>query len=262
MSRAAILLFSAFAYGVFLATFLYLIAFVGDLPFVPRTVDRGLESAPLVAIMCNLLLILLFGLQHSVMARPWFKRLWTRIVPTAVERSAYVLAASLVLILLFSQWRPIAGTVWDYSGTLLELPIWCLFAAGWIIVLVSTFLINHFELFGLQQAWLNLRRRQAAAPELRQPLFYRWVAHPLYSGFFLAFWATPKMSFGHLLLAVGMSLFMRIAIHYEERDLTNLFGDAYRRYRASVGMLAPRLGRSASEKDAVADQGKARTIPS
>ena len=241
MSRAVILLISGLCYAIFLATFLYLIAFVGDVPWVPRTVDRGPETAFGAAIGVNLALVLLFGLQHSVMARPGFKRVWTRVVPPPIERSVYVLVASLVLILLFAAWRPISGTIWDVTGTALEWPMWLLFGAGWLIVLVSTFLINHFELFGLQQAWLNLRGRQAAEPELRQPLFYRWVAHPLYSGFFLAFWATPQMSYGHLVLAGGMSAFMLIAIRYEERDLTDHFGDDYRRYRSKVGMLMPKL---------------------
>ncbi len=245
MSRAAILLFSAISYAIFFATFLYLIAFVGDLPFAPRTVDLGLDAPIAAAIGINVGLIALFGLQHSVMARPGFKRMWTRLVPQPLERSVYVLAASLVLILLFMAWRPIPGTVWDLTGTIFEWPMWLLFGAGWAVVLVSTFLINHFELFGLQQAWLNLRGRQAADPQLRQPLFYRWVAHPLYSGFFLAFWATPQMSYGHLLLAGGMSAFMLIAIQLEERDLIDFFGDKYRQYRSGVGMLIPRLRRGA-----------------
>ena len=245
MSRAAILLFSAISYAIFFATFLYLIAFVGDLPFAPRTVDLGPDAPIAAAIGINVGLIALFGLQHSVMARPGFKRMWTRLVPQPLERSVYVLAASLVLILLFMAWRPIPGTVWDLTGTIFEWPMWLLFGAGWAVVLVSTFLINHFELFGLQQAWLNLRGRQAADPQLRQPLFYRWVAHPLYSGFFLAFWATPQMSYGHLLLAGGMSAFMLIAIQLEERDLIDFFGDKYRQYRSGVGMLIPRLRRGA-----------------
>lgn len=245
MSRAATLLFSAISYNIFLVTFLYLIAFVGDLPFAPRTVDVGPEGPVATAILINIGLIALFGLQHSVMARPGFKRWWTQFVPAPAERSVYVLAASLMLIILFLLWRPISGSVWDFTGTAFELPMWLLFGAGWVIVLTSTFLINHFELFGLQQAWFNLRGRMAAEPQLRQPLFYRWVAHPLYSGFFLAFWATPQMSYGHLLLAGGMSLFMLIAIQFEERDLTDFFGDAYRQYRSGVGMLMPRLrGRS------------------
>lgn len=249
MSRAVVLLFSAIAYSIFLATFLYLICFVGDLPFVPLTVDRGPAAPTAVAVAGNLFLILLFALQHSVMARPGFKKAWTRLIPAVAERSFYVLAASAMLILMFALWRPIPQTAWNLSGTMLELPLWLLFGTGWLIVLVSTFLINHFELFGLQQAWLNLRGRRAAQPQLRQPLFYRWVAHPLYSGFFIAFWATPTMSYGHLLLAAGMSFFMLVAIQYEERDLASLFGDDYRRYRSKVGMLVPRLGGTASAEN-------------
>jgi len=245
MSRIATLLFSIIAYAVFFATFLYLICFVGNLPFAPVTADRGPDAPPALAAAINVALIALFGIQHSVMARPAFKARWTRIVPPQSERSVYVLAASVALMILFAWWRPIPQTIWDLSGTVWALPLWILFAAGWLIVLLSTFLINHFELFGLQQAWLNLRGRQAAAHELRQPFFYRWVAHPLYSGFFLAFWATPVMTAGHLLLALGLSAYMLIAIRYEERDLTAHFGDEYVRYRSGVGMLIPRFGRRA-----------------
>jgi protein-S-isoprenylcysteine O-methyltransferase Ste14 len=241
MSRAATLLFAVAAYAVFFATFLYLICFVGNAPFAPLTVDRGPEAPVATAVAINLLLITLFGIQHSVMARQGFKRAWTRIVPVPAERSVYVLIASLVLIVLFTFWRPIDGTVWDARGTALELPLWVLFFAGWGIVLLSTFLLNHFELFGLQQAWFHMRGRQAEPPTLRQPLFYKWVAHPLYSGFFLAFWATPVMSYGHLLLALGMSAYMLIAIGYEERDLVGHYGDDYVRYRKGVGKLIPRF---------------------
>lgn len=246
MVRAASLLFSTVAYAIFFATFLYLIAFVGDLAVVPRTIDRGLEAPLGVAIVINLAAIALFGLQHSVMARQGFKRAWTRIVPEHLERSAYVLAASAALIVMFLAWRPIPRVIWDVTGTVLEIPLWALFALGWLIVLLSTFLINHFELFGLQQAWFHMRNRRAQAPQLRQPFFYRWVAHPLYAGFFLAFWATPQMTAGHLLFALGMSAYILIAIRYEERDLTNLFGRDYENYRAGVGMLMPRLRRPKS----------------
>jgi methanethiol S-methyltransferase len=240
MSRVASLLFSLFAYVVFFATFLYLIAFVGDLPFVELSVDRGPEAPVLVAVLMNLGLIALFGVQHSVMARQSFKKAWTRIVPAQAERSVYVLAASSVLIVLFIGWRPISGTIWSATGSV-GLVLWWLFAAGWLIVLLSTFLINHFELFGLQQAWFHARGRQAAAPQFRQPFLYKWVRHPLYSGFFLAFWATPHMTLGHLLLAVGMSAYMLVAIVHEERDLVGLFGTDYEKYRARVGKLTPRF---------------------
>lgn len=243
MSRAATLVFSLVAYAIFFATFLYLICFVGNFPIAAVTVDRGPEAPVAAAIAIDLALIAMFGIQHSVMARPWFKRAWTRFVPPPAERSVYVLVASLTLVILFTLWRPIEGMVWDVSRTALAMPLWLLFAAGWGIVLLSTFLLNHFELFGLQQAWLNLKGRKAEPPELRQPLFYKWVAHPLYSGFFLAFWATPTMSWGHLLLAAGMSAYMLVAIRYEERDLVGHYGDDYVRYRSGVGMLVPRLKR-------------------
>jgi protein-S-isoprenylcysteine O-methyltransferase Ste14 len=177
------------------------------------------------------------------MARPAFKRRWTKIVPPQAERSVYVLAASVALMILFLFWRPIDNIVWNVTSPALSGIIWLLFWAGWGIVLLSTFLINHFELFGLQQGWFHFRGREAAKPELHQPLLYRWIAHPLYSGFFLAFWAAPQMTAGHLLLAVGVSVFMLIAIRYEERDLTDLFGEDYRRYRSGVGMLTPRFRR-------------------
>lgn len=243
MSRAATLLFAIFAYAVFFATFLYLICFVGNLPFAGVTVDRGPEAPVATAVVINVVLIALFGIQHSVMARQGFKRAWTKIVPWPAERSVYVLIASLMLIILFTFWRPIEGTVWDARGTALELPLWVAFAAGWGIVLLSTFLLNHFELFGLQQAWFHMRGRQAERPVFRKPLFYKYVRHPLYAGFFIAFWATPYMSYGHLLLAAGLSVYMLIAIQYEERDLVSLFGHDYEEYRGSAGMLTPRFRR-------------------
>lgn len=248
MSRAATLKFAALAYAIFFATFLYLIAFVGNLPFVPRTVDRGPEAPLLVALAIDAALIAAFGLQHSVMARQGFKSWWTRFVPRQAERSVYVLAASLMLILLFLFWRPIAGTVWSVEQPMAVLVLQGLFAAGWLIVLLSTFLINHFELFGLQQAWFHASGRQASAPVFRRPFFYRLVRHPLYLGFFIAFWATPVMSYGHLLLAAGLSVYMLVAIRYEERDLVGLFGRDYEDYRSRVGMITPRLRRRAATR--------------
>lgn len=245
MARAATVLFAAFAYAIFFATFLYLIAFVGDFPWVTTTVDRGPNASLPVALIIDLALIALFGVQHSVMARQGFKRVWTRIVPKQAERSVYVLAASLTLVILFAFWRPIESTVWSLEGPAAML-LWGLFGLGWVIVLSSTFLINHFELFGLQQAWLHVRGREAAAPQFRQPFFYKLVRHPLYSGFFIAFWATPQMSYGHLLLALGLSAYMLVAIRYEEKDLVGLFGKDYEEYQERVGMLAPSLRRPPS----------------
>lgn len=244
MSRTMQMGFALVAYAVFFATFLYLIAFVGDLPIVPVTVDRGPAATLGTALAVNLGLIALFGLQHSAMARQGFKRWWTGIVPQAAERSVYVLVASLMLILLFWGWRPIPATLWQVDNPIGVALLWTLFAAGWGIVLLSTFLINHFELFGLQQAWFALRDRAAAAPQFRQPFFYRFVRHPLYSGFFIAFWATPHMTAGHLLFAAGMSAWMLLAIRAEEKDLIAVFGRDYEEYRARVGMLAPRIGKT------------------
>lgn len=243
MSRTLTMLFAIACYAIFFATFLYLIVFVGDLSFATRTVDVGAQAPPLTAALIDVALVALFGLQHSVMARPAFKAKWTKIVPPSAERSIYVLAASIALMILFLGWRPIDAIVWNVTNPLLAGLLWIVFWIGWGTVLVSTFLINHFELFGLQQAWFHVRDRQAAAPELRQPFFYKWVAHPLYAGFFMAFWAAPEMTLGHLLLAAGVSVYMLIAIRYEERDLTDHFGDDYRRYRAGVGGLVPRFRR-------------------
>jgi protein-S-isoprenylcysteine O-methyltransferase Ste14 len=243
MSRAATLLFAIIAYTIFFATFLYLICFVGNLPLVPRTVDVGTQAPIAMAVVIDVALIALFGVQHSVMARQGFKRWWTRVVPKPAERSVYVLMASAALILLMALWRPIDAVVWSVTAPMASNLIQAVFWAGWATVLLSTFLINHFELFGLQQAWFNMRGHEAAAPKFHQPMLYKWVRHPLYLGFFLAFWATPQMTVGHLLLAAGVSVYMLIAIRYEERDLVSYFGKDYEDYQANVGMLTPRFRR-------------------
>lgn len=242
MQRAIYVGIGFICYAVFFATFLYLIGFVGNLPYLPTTVDRGPQAAVGGAILINIALIAGFGIQHSIMARPAFKAAWTRIVPHALERSVYVLASSLVLILLFAFWCPLPDVVWMVSGPA-AIVLWVLFALGWATVLLSTFLINHFELFGLQQVWLNLTGRTARPPEFRTPFLYRLVRHPLYLGFLIAFWATPVMTFGHLLLAVGMSAYILIAIPIEEGDLIDIFGDRYLDYKARVGSLIPKFGR-------------------
>lgn len=241
MSRIAGLVFAGLSYVIFFATFLYLIGFVGDLPYLPVTVSRGPDAPIGAAVPIDLSLILLFAAQHSIMARQGFKRWWTRFVPHHAERSVYVLAASLALIVLFTFWRPIPITVWSTSGTL-AIVLWAVFASGWGIVLLSTFLINHFELFGLQQAWFNLRNRAAAAPKFHQPMFYKMVRHPLYLGFLISLWIGPEMTLGRLVLAGGLTAWMLLAIQFEERDLIDVFGDQYRQYRRRVGMLIPRLG--------------------
>ncbi len=244
MARSGMMALSVAIYGAFFATFLYLIGFTGGFALLPRTVDAGGPvGSTLTAVAVDAALIALFGVQHSVMARPAFKARWTRIVPPPLERSVYVLFASLALILLFALWRPIPQPIWTVASPAGAALLWALFAIGWLLVLVSTYLINHFELFGLQQAWLHLRRRTAAPARFRTPLLYRVVRHPLYSGFFLAFWSTPRMTVGHLLLAIGMGVYTLIAIGHEERDLVDAFGDEYRDYQAATGMLIPGVGR-------------------
>lgn len=245
MSRAVSLLFAIVCYAIFFGTFLYLIAFVGDLQvgsISPKTVDNPASTMTLAgAAITDLALIALFGVQHSVMARPGFKKAWTRVVPAQVERSMFVLLSSLALIIMFRFWQPIDAVVWTVANPIAADILWVLFWIGWGLVLISTFLINHFELFGLQQAWLHMRGGTEQVPELREPSLYRFVRHPMMLGFFFAFWSTPDMTGGHLLLAIGFSLYILIALHYEERDLVSLFGADYEAYRGRVGMLIPRF---------------------
>ena len=243
MTRAIYLLFGVLAYLIFFATFLYLVAFVGDCPMIPWAVDRGPAASLPVAIVIDLALIALFGIQHSVMARAPFKAAWTRIVPEPAERSVYVLLASLCLIVMFVLWRPIPTILWNVPNPVGAYALWALFGIGWLIVLLSTFLLNHFELFGLRQVWSHASGHEIPAPVFREPLFYKRVRHPLYSGFVLAFWATPVMTVGHLLLAAGMTVYILIAIRHEERDLVGLFGATYEDYRRRAGMLIPKFGR-------------------
>ncbi len=243
MARPVYLLFGLIAYLIFFASFLYLIAFVGNLPGVAHTVDRSTIALG-IPLVVDLGLIALFGLQHSVMARKGFKAAWTRIVPAPIERSMFVLFASLALVVMYVFWQPIPGNVWNVTNPALAAILWALFACGWLIVLVSTFLISHFELFGLRQVWDHMRGQQPAPMIFRQPFFYRFVRHPIYSGFTLAFWATPVMTLGHLVLAAGMTVYMLVAIRFEERDLVGTFGMDYEEYRGRAGMLTPRFRRA------------------
>jgi protein-S-isoprenylcysteine O-methyltransferase Ste14 len=226
------------AYFVFLCTFLYAIGFVSGV-VVPKTVDTGPAGPIGEALVINVLLLSLFAVQHSVMARKPFKRWLTQFVPPSIERSTYVLLASLALILVFWQWRPISAIVWEAANPALAMALLGLSLLGWLIVLLSTFLINHFELFGLQQVLLNMIGKDAAEPRFRTPLLYKLVRHPLYLGFIIAFWATPVMTAGHLLFALVTTVYILVAIALEERDLIDLFGDEYRRYRQRVAMLVP-----------------------
>ena len=244
MQRIPALGYALVAYLIFFATFLWLIAFLADFAIFPTTVNEAVNGRPLAeSIIVDVALIALFGLQHSVMARPAFKARLTKIVPTSVERASYVLAAAIALGLLLNFWHPIDGMVWDLRGTAAEPILWALFAAGWAVLLLSTFLINHFELFGLQQAWLHGRPRDNAPPKLREPLFYRYVRHPLYLGFTIGFWATPYMTVSHLVFVIGMQIYILIGIAHEERDLVAYFGPDYENYRTRVGMLIPGIGR-------------------
>jgi methanethiol S-methyltransferase len=231
-------IYGIFAYVIFLPTFLYAIGFIGNLG-VPKSIDSGLTTTLPEAVGVNLALLGVFAIQHSVMARPGFKRLWTRIVPPAIERSTYVLLASLVLILLFWQWRPIPPLIWTVTDPRGILALQVVFWLGWLILLMSTFLLNHFELFGLQQVFTSAAKGDLPTPQFRTPLFYRYVRHPLYLGFLISFWATPVMSAGHLLFSAGASGYILVGIWFEERDLIAVFGDRYRRYREQVGMLLP-----------------------
>jgi protein-S-isoprenylcysteine O-methyltransferase Ste14 len=249
MAGLAALIYGLVAYALFLGTILYAIGFVGNV-LVPKSIDSG-EPGPLaLAVTVNSLLLGLFALQHSVMARPGFKRWWTRFVPRSVERTTYVVLASLILILLFWQWRPILTPVWAVTDPTFATILLAVFWIGWALVFLSTFLIDHFELFGLRQVWARIRGRELPQPTFKTPLFYKAVRHPLYLGFLLAFWATPVMTAGHLLFAIATTGYILIAIALEERDLIALFGDQYRRYRQLVPMLIPLPGRRSPEMPA------------
>jgi protein-S-isoprenylcysteine O-methyltransferase Ste14 len=238
MAGIAAVIYGALAYAVFLGTFLYAVAFVGNLP-VPKTIDSG-EPGPFgAALLVDTLLLGLFAAQHSIMARPAFKRWWTQIVPQSLERTTYVLLASLVLLLLYWQWRPIPTVAWSVSQPAAVIALNALCWLGWTIVLASTFLISHFELFGLAQVYARLRGAELPPPTFKTPGLYKQVRHPLYLGFLLAFWATPTMTVGHLLFALATSGYILLGIFLEERDLVALFGERYRRYREEVPMLIP-----------------------
>lgn len=238
MKRILFLLYGVISYFIFFGTFLYAFGFMGNL-FVPKSIDGEPTVSFGEAILTNSSLLLLFALQHSVMARPAFKKWWTSIVPESLERSTYVLLSSLCLVLLFWLWQPMGGFIWR-----IEDPAWtpivnAFFIAGWLIVLVSTFMINHFDLFGLRQVWFYFRGKKYEPLRFRVPLFYKHVRHPLYLGWLIAFWATPVMSAAHLLFALLTTAYIFTAIKFEEKDLITIFGNKYREYREKVPMILP-----------------------
>ena len=243
--RVVQLLFAVVAYLFFFASFLYLIGFVHNF-MVPRSIDVGVAVPTLAAFVVNAALILLFGLQHSIMARPGFKTVLTRYWPEPIERSLYVLMTALVLCIFFILWQPLPATVWSVEVTWLRGLLFAIAGLGWLIVLISTFLLNHFELFGLHQVWANFRDRAMPVMSFREPFFYRLVRHPIYTGFLLAFWSTPDMSQGHLFFSTGMTLYILIGVYYEERDLKKHLGEVYVAYTRRVGMLIPGVGRNRS----------------
>jgi protein-S-isoprenylcysteine O-methyltransferase Ste14 len=237
-SRVTAFIYGLVCYLVFFATFLYAIGFVGDL-IVSKTIDSGAEGPLASALLVNACLLGIFAVQHSLMARQWFKRAWTRIVPEPVERSTYVLFSSLALLLLFWQWRPMGGVVWSVENQAGARAIYGLYFFGWALLLLSTFLIDHFDLFGLRQVWRHLLGREQSPLSFRTPGLYRAVRHPIYLGWLIIFWATPRMTAAHLVFALATAAYIFLAIQFEEQDLIRLYGDVYRRYREQVPMIFP-----------------------
>jgi len=238
MKRILVFAYGVVAYAIFIATFLYAVGFVGNL-FVPKSMDSTPDTQFWWALIVDIVLLGIFAFQHSIMARPAFKARWTRIMPEPAERSTYVLFSSLALILLFWQWQPLGGVVWDLQEPIARAALYTLFAFGWLLVLVTTFLINHFDLFGLRQVWLYLRGRPYTSLRFVTPGLYKLVRHPLYVGWLFAFWATPTMTATHLLFAVATTAYIFIAIRFEERDLVQAHGGSYAAYRKSVPMILP-----------------------
>jgi protein-S-isoprenylcysteine O-methyltransferase Ste14 len=223
-------------------TFLYLFGFLANV-VVPKSIDSGIVNSTGIAFAINLLLIALFGISHSVMARPGFKKWWARFVPNTVERTTYVLIASLIMMLFFWQWQPMTQVIWQVNAVWAQGIFWGFFCLGIVVLFASTFIIDHFDLFGLRQVTLNLMQRSYTHKSFKVTFFYKFVRHPLYVGWLLIFWATPTMTLGHLMFAVGMSAYILIAIRYEERDLEQFLGADYANYKSRVPMLIPQLGK-------------------
>lgn len=250
MRRILYFIYGVTTYTMFFGVFLYTIGFVGNF-IVPKSMDSAVEGSMGEALVVNLLLVLVFSLQHTVMARPTFKKWWTQFVPKPIERSTYVLFTNLAMILLFWQWRPMGGVIWDIQDPTGRIAMYGLFASGWLTVLVTTFLINHFDLFGLRQVWLYLRGKEYTSLGFRAPGPYKVVRHPLYVGWMTAFWATPTMTTAHLAFAIGMTGYMLVAIWFEERNLVEFLSE-YADYRKRVPMLIPRISGKKATTESVA----------
>ncbi len=248
MSRALSFLYGLLCYCVFLLSFLYAVAFVGNF-LVPRTIDAGPRASLPGALLVDLLLLGLFAVQHTVMARPGFKRVWTKMVPVHIERSTYVLAASLLLFLLYWQWRPLPTVIWNVNSGAASTLLWALYGLGWFLVLISTFMVDHFDLFGLRQIWKHLRSEEYHHVKFKTTALYRHLRHPIMLGFIIAFWATPHMTGGHLLFAIATTLYILVGIQFEERDLMRFLGNEYKSYRQRVPMFVPFLKRGGSGED-------------
>jgi protein-S-isoprenylcysteine O-methyltransferase Ste14 len=250
--RVAVLAYGILSYAMFHATFLYFIGFLGNIA-VPRSVDAAPTMPLVTALLINIGLIALFSIQHSVMARPGFKRVWKRIVPDAVERSTYCIFSCVALGVLFYFWQPIGGQIWDVQNPMARAVLYGLFASGWLIVVGSSFAINHFDLFGLRQTWMYFKGVEYKPLPFATPGPYRHVRHPLYVGWFLAFWATPTMTITHLVFALGMTAYILAAIRYEERDLVAFHGHAYAEYRKRTPKFIPKIGTQSDKQEAVTE---------
>ena len=245
MSRTFSFVYGIVCYFVFLVSFLYAIGFVGNFA-VPRTIDSGLQASSSLALIVDLILLGLFAVQHTIMARQGFKRVWTKIVPVHLERSTYVLAASLLLLLLYWQWRPLPTVVWDAGQGAAATLLWIVYGLGWFLVFISTFMINHFDLFGLRQIWIYAKGEEYQHPKFQTTALYRHLRHPIMLGFIIAFWATPRMTSGHLLFAIATTLYILVGIRFEEHDLMHFLGKEYKNYRQRVPMFVPFLKRGGS----------------